>query len=78
MLNKINKCDSGLVNRLLKLKTVAKNLGISERGVYRLIARGILPPPIKIGRCSRLFESDVLALKERLKQDRKTVIHSLK
>jgi len=39
----------------VSLPKVAKMLDISKRGVYRLIASGELPHPVKIGGCSKLF-----------------------
>ena len=57
-------------DRLLDLEEVAAILGISRREVYRLISRGELPPPVKIGRCSKLPESEVAAYVENLKQAR--------
>lgn len=65
-----------LTDRLLDFGTVAINLNISVRGLHRVIARGDLPPPVKIGKCSRLFESDLIAFKERLKSSRQNPIHS--
>ena len=66
-------CD--MVNRvkdegLLGLSRVAQMLDISEREVYRLIAAGLLPKPLKIGRLSKLPLGDVLAYIERLKSAR--------
>ena len=56
--------------RLVDLPTVAERLGISTRQVYRFIARGELRPPVKVGRSSRLPESEVAAFLERLLQER--------
>lgn len=39
----------------ISLPKVAEILDISKRGVYRLIASGDLPHPVKIGGCSKLF-----------------------
>jgi len=57
-------------DRLLSLRNVAARLDLSVRAVYRLMARGDLPPPVKAGGASRLHESDVSAYLERLKQNR--------
>jgi predicted DNA-binding transcriptional regulator AlpA len=58
-------------DRLLDLTEVAEVLGhISTRSVRRLIARGDLPPPIKILSTPRLYHSEVMAFLERLKQKR--------
>ena len=45
--------------RQYRVKEVAKLLTLSEREVYRLVAKGDLPRPIKIGRCSVWFDSDI-------------------
>jgi predicted DNA-binding transcriptional regulator AlpA len=58
-------------DQLLDLAEVAEVLGhISTRSVRRLIARGDLPPPIKILSTPRLYHSEVMAFLERLKQKR--------
>lgn len=44
--------------------------GICEKTVRRRIAAGDLPQPVREGRFSRLFRSDVVARIDRLKQDR--------
>ena len=41
------------------LKAAAQRLDISLRSIYRLIARGVLPRPVKVGGASKLFESDI-------------------
>jgi excisionase family DNA binding protein len=46
---------------LISLKLVAEHLNISLRGVYRLIARGELPRPTKIGSSSKMFEHQLHA-----------------
>ncbi len=55
---------------LLRLADVAERLGISRRGVERLIASGKLPRPVKVGACSALPDSDVSTYIEQLKQER--------
>jgi len=59
------------LERLLTLDEVAIQLGISVREVYRIMAEGELPPPVKIGRASRIPESEVAAYIETLKNRRK-------
>lgn len=44
---------------LISLRAVAVRLDLSLRAVYRLIARGILPRPVKVGGASKLFERDI-------------------
>ncbi len=55
---------------LLKVKEAAARLSISPRQVYRLQARGLLPPCVKEGKSSWLPESEVAAYIEKLKQAR--------
>jgi excisionase family DNA binding protein len=54
-------------SKLMGLDKVAGVLDISVREVYRLIAMGELPKPVKIGRLSKLPFSDVLGYIEKLK-----------
>jgi excisionase family DNA binding protein len=56
--------------RLINMEKVAELLDISEREVYRLIAAGELPKPVKIGRLSKLPLGEVLAYIEKLKSMR--------
>lgn len=56
--------------RLLRLVEVAKILGVCVRSVRRAIARGELPRPVRVGRSVRLFQSDVLAYLQRLREQR--------
>jgi excisionase family DNA binding protein len=56
--------------RLLKLKEAADRLSVSVRTLWRRIAAGHLPQPVKVGDCSRMPESDVNAYIERLKKER--------
>lgn len=56
---------------LLSLRTAAQRLGLSVRAVYRLIARGDLPRPVKVGGATRFFESDLTAYMASLQSQRK-------
>ena len=56
---------------LLTLAEAANRLALSKRAIYRLIARGELPQPIKVGGASRLLESDLASLIQKLKEKRK-------
>ena len=56
---------------LIPLDSAADRLSISLRKLYRLISEGELPQPIKVGRASRLFESDIQTYLDRLKANRK-------
>jgi predicted DNA-binding transcriptional regulator AlpA len=44
--------------------------GISTKTVRRRIAEGLLPKPVKVGKFSWLFRSDVAAFIEKLKRKR--------
>ena len=58
-------------DRLIDFKETAHLLGdISERSVRRLIARGELPPPVKVLSAPRLYRSEVLAYLQMLKAKR--------
>lgn len=56
---------------LIPLDSAADRLSISLLKLYRLISEGELPQPIKVGRASRLFESDIQTYLDRLKANRK-------
>lgn len=52
------------------MKQAASSLSISKRTLDRLIAAGSFPPPLKIGRASRVSPADIAAYLERLRRDR--------
>jgi prophage regulatory protein len=45
--------------RLIALPDVLKRMNISERTLYRYVADGTFPKPVKIGPLSRWVESEV-------------------
>lgn len=45
--------------RLLRMRDVAYQLSMSEAWLYKLVAEGRFPPPVKIGQASRYRQSDV-------------------
>ncbi len=57
--------QSGKSGRLLTLREVAELLNVSIRTVYRLVAGGVLPAPVKIGRSTRFRPDDVERCVER-------------
>jgi excisionase family DNA binding protein len=57
-------------SKLIGLDKVAVLLDVSIREVYRMIATGELPRPVKIGRLSKLPFGDVLGYIEKLKSSR--------
>ena len=64
-------------DNLISLSASAKRLGISVRGLYRLMANKdhALPPPVKVGGASRLFESDLNRYCDQLKAERERRYH---
>ena len=56
--------------RQYRVKHAAELLNISVREVWRLVASGNLPLPVKIGRCSVWFESDIIDFQKRLRSQR--------
>jgi predicted DNA-binding transcriptional regulator AlpA len=56
--------------RQFRIKQVAEFLSLSVREIWRLVAEGNLPPPVKIGRCSIWFESDIIDFQMRLRAQR--------
>lgn len=55
---------------LLSLSKAAQRLDISVRALYRLMARHDLPPPVKVGGASKLYQSDLDSYLARLKERR--------
>jgi predicted DNA-binding transcriptional regulator AlpA len=63
--------DSPAPDRLLTVREVAAWLGVSTRTVYRLVAAGTFPPPIRYShKTARWFGSDVRRHLERLRKER--------
>lgn len=58
--------------KLLSLSQVAEVLGLCVRSVRRLVDRGVLPRPVRVGRAVRLFKSDVDGYLEGLRKTRST------
>jgi excisionase family DNA binding protein len=56
--------------RMVDLPWVAERLHVSIRKVWRMIASGELPKPVKIGRAVRFFLSEILQYLEKLKSSR--------
>jgi excisionase family DNA binding protein len=59
-----------VADRLLRIEEAAEVLAISARALYRLIAAGKLPPPVKIGSATRIPESDLMQYINALKDAR--------
>jgi excisionase family DNA binding protein len=65
----IRTIGESLGDSLVDLRQVAEVLGVSVRSVNRLIASHALPLPVKVGRSSRLYLSDVKAYFGRLRNE---------
>lgn len=61
---------SAIVDPLLKAKEVAGILQVSVPTLYRRMADGTLPKPIKLGSTSRWPQSEILAAVETAKSRR--------
>ncbi len=55
---------------LLTLPSAAQRLSISKRTLERLISSGAFPPPVKIGRSSRVPRSDLARYLDQLCRER--------
>jgi len=55
---------------LLSIRATARRLDLSARAVYRLIASGALPPPLRLGGSRKFLESDLDEYLARLRSDR--------
>jgi predicted DNA-binding transcriptional regulator AlpA len=53
-------------NRLLKLTHIQELMPACKASIYNWVKRGILPPPIKIGRASYWKYSDIIAVIEKM------------
>jgi len=59
-----------LSESFISLKEFAGILRVNTRTVYRLIQRGLVPRPVKVGHSVRFLVSDVEACIEELKSQR--------
>jgi len=63
--------DAGVEAELVTVKQVAQMLSVCGRTIYRLVASGELPAPVKVGSASRFPVAEIHAYVERLKRDRR-------
>jgi prophage regulatory protein len=56
--------------QMLDLKMVGARLLASTRKIWRMVAEGEFPKPVKVGRLVRWFESDIARYQEKLRQNR--------
>ena len=68
----------GEQDRLVDMATMTTMLGICARTVHRLVASNELPGPVKVGRASRWFTSDVNRYLSKLEAVRKKSAVQLK
>jgi len=59
-----------LPEQLVSVSVAASRLNISVRSLYRLVSRQELASPLKVGRSSKLCESDLAAYVQKLKDQR--------
>ncbi len=55
------------VDRLLTVREVAQVFGICTRTVWRRIQQGVVPTPVRHGRCTRFRESEIVHALTQLK-----------
>ncbi|MEM8042881.1 AlpA family transcriptional regulator [Morganella morganii] len=73
-MNTINTttAPSPLDEPLVDMKFITKFTGLTDKWFYKLIQEGRFPKPIKLGRSSRWFRSEVNAwLQERIAESRR-------
>lgn len=56
--------------QMVDLNWVAELLRVSTRKLWRMIASGDFPKPVKVGRAVRFFISEILQYQEKLKHTR--------
>jgi predicted DNA-binding transcriptional regulator AlpA len=71
MINDILPPVSTAEDRLLNIKQVAERMKVSPRHVSRLRARGGFPTAIRIGKCLRWLESDIVMYWERQREQKR-------
>lgn len=69
MMQTQNENQKGL-DSLVSLEDVARALGLCVRSVRRMIDRGELPQPVRVGRAVRMFQSEVNAYMQKLREQR--------
>ena len=64
---------SSTQDRLVSIRNVSLQLDLSTRAVYRLVAKGEIPPPVKVGGSTRFYQSDLDDYLNRLKAARPSI-----
>ena len=62
--------SDGNASILLDKRQVAQLLGICTRTLERLLARGVFPVPVRVGRSVKWFVTDVEAYLAKLRKER--------
>lgn len=57
-------------SRQYRIRDLVELLALSKRAIWRLVATGQLAAPVKIGRCSIWFDSDISDFQMRLRAQR--------
>ena len=58
-------------DQFVDMAFITRLLGVSDKWIYRLIKDGLFPKPIKLGRSSRWFKSEVETwMQQRITQSR--------
>ena len=58
-MSETHPCDRQPAEQLLRDEAVGKKAQVSRRQVWILSARGVLPPPRRIGKLARWIQSEV-------------------
>jgi len=58
------------LDRVMRFPEIAKVLGVCVRSVRRMIDRGELPQPVRMGHAVGLMESDIEACIDRMRNER--------
>ena len=69
---KLAECDVELIpgDDFFDVNMIASRWHISKRGVYRVVQRGELAPPMTIGRSARWSAEDVRTAEEAFRKER--------
>lgn len=54
-------------DRLLTVREVAERFGVCTRTVWRRIQEGVVPKPVRHGRCTRFYEAEIAQALAQLK-----------
>jgi excisionase family DNA binding protein len=66
----MNSNNANKLDRVMRFPEIARVLGVCVRSVRRMIDRGELPQPVRVGRAVGLLESEIEAYLERMREQR--------